>query len=68
MPKLKTKPSPPPHAFIKLLSRNLLIGLIIITISLCLGMLGYRHFENMDWVDAYKNAAMILAVWDLLTL
>ena len=29
--------------------------------SLCLGMWGYRHFENMNWVDAYVNAAMILS-------
>lgn len=55
------KALPPMNAFIKRLMRNLLIGLFIIGISLGLGMLGYRHFEKMSWVDAYENAAMILS-------
>jgi hypothetical protein len=24
-------------------------------------MIGYHHFEHMDWVDAYVNASMILS-------
>jgi hypothetical protein len=51
----------PAHAFLKRLLRNLLIGVIIIIISLSIGILGYRHFENMSWVNAYENAAMILS-------
>lgn len=57
----KTKSLLPMNAFIKRVMRNLLIGFIIIAISLGLGMFGYRHFENMSWVDAYENAAMILS-------
>lgn len=24
-------------------------------------MVGYRHFENMPWIDAFANASMILS-------
>jgi hypothetical protein len=47
--------------FIKRLFLNLIFGLVIILLSLGLGMSGYMHFEKMDVVDAYENAAMILA-------
>ncbi|WP_249274110.1 hypothetical protein [Parachlamydia sp. AcF125] len=29
--------------------------------SLMIGMLGYRHFEKMPWIDAFANASMILS-------
>ena len=29
-------------------------------VSLLIGILGYRHFESMSWIDAFVNAAMIL--------
>lgn len=51
----------PAHLFLRRLSRNLFIGLAIIAVSLVIGMMGYHHFEKMDWVDAYVNAAMILS-------
>jgi len=35
---------------------SLLIGL-----SLVGGMLGYRYFEGMEWIDAFANASMILS-------
>lgn len=49
------------RVFLARLTRNILLGAIIIAISLIIGMLGYRHFENMSWIDAYANAAMILS-------
>ena len=36
------------------------VALVVIAISLLLGMLGYRHFEQMSWIDAFVNAAMLL--------
>ncbi len=51
----------PIRRFLKRLTFNALIGMTIIAASLFLGMLGYRHFENFSWVDAYENAAMILS-------
>lgn len=47
--------------FLKRLTRNLAVGFLIIIFSLFLGMLGYRHFEKMSWIDAYVNASMILS-------
>ena len=45
--------------------RRLLIslgtGALLIVGSLVAGMVGYRHFEHMSWIDAFVNAAMILA-------
>jgi phosphotransferase system glucose/maltose/N-acetylglucosamine-specific IIC component len=31
-------------------------------ISLLVGIMGYRTFEGMAWIDAFVNAAMILGV------
>lgn len=50
-----------PRLFLKRLTRNLLTGCLIILGSLGGGMLGYHHFEEMSWIDAYENAAMILS-------
>lgn len=47
--------------FIKKLTRNIVIGLFLILISLYIGMLGYHHYGAMSWVDSYLNAAMILS-------
>ena len=47
--------------FFRRLVNNFLIALSIIIFSLFIGMLGYRLFEAMSWVDAYVNASMILS-------
>lgn len=47
--------------FIKKLLRNFLFGIVIITTSLIIGMIGYIYFEKQSIVDAYANAAMILS-------
>lgn len=49
------------HHFLKSVLSSAAIAIGIITISLIGGMFGYRHFENMSWIDAYVNAAMILS-------
>ncbi len=51
----------PKKTFLIRLFRNILFGVIIIMISLGIGMFGYYYYENMPWVDAYVNAAMILS-------
>jgi len=33
----------------------------MIVISLSIGMAGYHYFENLPWIDAFANAAMILS-------
>ncbi len=59
----------PFHIFIKRLARNILLGLLFTFCALGIGMVGYRYFEDMSWVDAFENAAMILSgmgpVYDL---
>jgi hypothetical protein len=43
------------------LTRNSLIGFILITIALYIGMLGYHLLEKMPWMDVFLNASMILS-------
>lgn len=53
----------PPLTIRKFILRMVLhvgIALIAIGASLLIGMLGYRHFEHMSWLDAFLNAAMLL--------
>ena len=38
----------------------LLLTFLLFSISLIAGVLGYHYFENMSWIDALLNAAMIL--------
>ena len=42
------------------LAKCAVISLGFIMGSLILGILGYREFEGMSWIDAFVNAAMIL--------
>ena len=49
------------RAFIKRIFLHLSIGFFIIIVSLGLGMWGYSHYENMNVVDSYVNATMILS-------
>jgi hypothetical protein len=48
-------------AFLSRFARHAGIGFCIITVSLGVGMLGYHHFEDMPWIDAFVNASMILS-------
>lgn len=36
------------------------MALVLITISLFVGMIGYQHYEHMSWLDAFLNSAMLL--------
>jgi hypothetical protein len=36
------------------------VAFLVIAISLIIGMLGYRDYERMSWLDAFVNAAMLL--------
>ena len=42
------------------LGRNIGWAIALLTISLLVGMLGYREFAGMRWVDAFLNASMLL--------
>ncbi len=47
--------------FLRRLARAATVGIALIAVSLFAGMLGYHHFESLDWIDSYENAAMILS-------
>ena len=57
-----SKPVLPRREFLSRLMRAVLLGVGLIVFSLAMGMAGYRFFfPNMDWADAFVNAAMILS-------
>lgn len=56
----RSKPLISKTAFAGRLLQWLLITFILLIISLLTGVIGYRYFENMPWIDALLNAAMIL--------
>ena len=47
-------------AFIGRMLIWILISTILLAVSLCIGMIGYRYFEQMPWIDAFLNSAMLL--------
>jgi len=47
--------------FLRRLLLSTMTGGALIVLSLLGGMLGYHTFEGMSWIDAFVNAAMILA-------
>ncbi len=53
------KPIPRRH-FVRRLIMHSLGSLALIVVSLFIGMLGYHHYEDLPWRDAFLNAAMLL--------
>lgn len=51
----------PMPAFLRRMALSLGVGLCFTGVSLLVGMWGYGHFEGMDAVDSFLNAAMILS-------
>jgi len=49
------------RAFAKRLAGSFGAASLLIGLSLLGGMLGYRDFEGMEWIDAFANASMILS-------
>lgn len=61
MPERVYSTLPPLSKFVTHLTRNVIYGLFFVVIALFVGMLGYHGFEQMSWIDAFANAAMILS-------
>lgn len=47
--------------FLHRMAKALALWLALTVVSLTIGIAGYAGFENMSFVDAYANAAMILS-------
>ena len=56
----RREPLLPRALFIWRVLKFSVISLGLAATSLLLGILGYRIFEGMAWIDAFVNAAMIL--------
>jgi hypothetical protein len=48
------------RAFILRVILYAVVSVGLIFVSLVVGILGYRHFEGMSWVDAFLNASMLM--------
>ncbi|MGH8146564.1 MAG: hypothetical protein ACREPY_09535 [Rhodanobacteraceae bacterium] len=46
--------------WLRRVGKTFLAGSVIVVASLVIGILGYRLTEDMDWLDAFLNASMIL--------
>jgi hypothetical protein len=46
--------------FARRLGLHMAAAVVLLAASLGIGMLGYRAFEGLPWLDAFLNAAMLL--------
>lgn len=56
----RKQPLLPMPAFIRRALRFAGFGLGMVVGSLLIGILGYRFFEGLSWLDAFVNASMLL--------
>lgn len=56
----KRHPVLPRRQFVRRMARSLGIASGLALLSLLVGMAGYHFLENLPWIDAFVNAAMIL--------
>ncbi len=54
------KPLISPHHFLMRMLRHMLMAMALTIFALGIGIAGYHYFEDMSWIDATLNAAMIL--------
>ena len=47
--------------FLRRLGRNVAVVIAIVAVSLAVGMIGYHTLADLEWIDAYDTAAMILS-------
>ena len=56
----RSQPVLPRKRFIRRIIYHVLLALAVVTVSLAIGVLGYRFLAGFSWIDALMNAAMIL--------
>ena len=57
----RTSPLLPRKVFYRRMARSFLLGSGVLTVGLGIGIMGYHFFEQLPWLDAFVNAAMILS-------
>ncbi|HXE49211.1 MAG TPA: hypothetical protein VN663_12625 [Ramlibacter sp.] len=48
------------HRFLLRMAHSGVVALALIAVSLFIGIVGYRVFEGLSWIDAFLNASMLL--------
>jgi hypothetical protein len=56
----RREPIAPTKVFMRRLVRSIAVGLLIVLAALAVGVLGYRVFGGLSWLDSLYNASMIL--------
>jgi hypothetical protein len=54
------KPLPHKQHFYNKLGKSIAVGMLFITFSLVIGVVGYHYYFNIGWLDSLVNASMIL--------
>jgi len=57
----RSSPLLPRQAFYRRVINCFLFSQALVAVALGVGMAGYHFIENLGWVDAFENAAMILS-------
>jgi hypothetical protein len=57
----RKKPLLPRRDFYARMARSVALAVAIVLVSLAIGMTGYHGLEQLSWLDAFLNAAMILS-------
>ena len=50
----------PRRLFLLRVLRHFALAALLLAASLGLGMLGYEHYEHLEWRDAFENSCMLL--------
>ena len=56
----KTKPPIPRGLFLKRVLFHAVLAATLLLFSLAIGMVGYMHYEQLAWRDAFLNSAMLM--------
>jgi hypothetical protein len=54
------QPLLPRATFLRRVASHVAMAMALLALSLGAGMLGYRHFERLPWIDGFLNSAMLL--------
>ncbi len=55
------EPLAPSHIFLSRVVKSFLLSMFIISFSLFIGMMGYHYIDDLLWIDAFVESAMISA-------